>query len=371
MKKPVAVICVVIIVVVGLAVLSMPGLFSPSASEPLVGTQEVTDMAGRTVTVPSNITRIIGLNYGALRLITYMDASDLVCGVEQTELTNTGRTYAMAHPEYQTITVVGPQFGGDPELIAAQNPDVVFITDQTKADLDSLQSQIGAPVIGIVYGGVDTVETRQTFYDSLTLMGKILHNDNRATEVITYVQDIIDDFTTRTVNIADADKPTVYISGLSSRGTHGFTSTSAAYAPFTLTGSKNVITFEMANNSTQVVNVDVEALPSLNPDIIFVDYAGYSLCQADVQNHMDVYGQLNAIANDRTYGVLSYNNYALNFDVALADTYYVGSVLYPNQFNDINPQQKADEIFIFLCGTPLYDQMTSNYGPFAPVDLNP
>ena len=372
MKKMLyAVVCVVIVVVAGLAVLSRSGLFSPSDAEPLTGTQEVTDMAGRTVTVPNNVTRIIGLNYGALRLITYMDASDLVCGVEQTELNNTGRTYAMAHPEYQTITVVGPQFGGDPELIAAQNPDVVFITDQTKADLDALQSQIDTPVIGIAYGGVDTVETRQTFYDSLTLMGKILHNDNRATEVINYAQGIIDDFTIRTANIADTDKPTVYVGGLSSRGAHGFTSTSASYAPFTLTGTKNVITLEMTKNSTQVVNVDVEALPSLNPDVVFVDYAGYALCQADVQNHMDVYGQLDAISNDRTYGVLSYNNYALNFDVALADTYYVGSVLYPDQFSDINPQQKADEIFTFLCGAPLYDQIISNYGPFAPVDLTP
>jgi iron complex transport system substrate-binding protein len=328
-------------------------------------------MAGRTVTVTNHVTKVIGLNYGALRLITYMQESALVCGVEQTELTNTGRTYAMAHPEYQNITVIGPQFGGDPELIAAAHPDVVFITDQTTDALNSLQSQIGVPVIGITYGGIDTTESLQTFYDSLTLMGKVFHNEDRATAVINYVQDIITDLNTRTSSIADANKPTVYIAGLSSRGTHGFTSTSASYAPFTLTGSKNVITLAMANNSTQIVNVDVEALPSLNPNIIFVDYAGYTQSLTDVQNHLDVYNQLSAIQNGKTYGVMSYNNYALNFDVALADTYYVGSVLYPNQFSGIDPQEKADEIFTFLCGAPLYNQMVANYGPFAPVDLTP
>jgi iron complex transport system substrate-binding protein len=364
-----ALICVIIIVAGSVVALSMSGIFTPSESEPLTGTQEVTDMAGRAVTVPNNVTRVIGLNYGAVRLITYMQAGSLICGVEQTELNNTGRTYAMAHPEYKEISVIGPQFGGDPELIAAQNPDVVFITDNTPSDLDSLQSQIGVPVIGITYGGLDTTESRQTFYDSLTLMGKILHNSDRATDVINYVQGIIDDFDTRTANIAEADKPSVYIGGLSSRGTHGFTSTSASYAPFTLTHSKNVITLEMAKNSTQVVNVDTEALPSLNPDIIFVDYAGFTLCKDDVHNHMDVYGQLDAIKGDCTYGVLSYNNYALNFDVALADTYYVGTVLYPDQFSDINAQEKADEIFTFLCGAPLYDQMASYYGPLATVNL--
>jgi iron complex transport system substrate-binding protein len=276
----------------------------------------------------------------------------------------------MAHPEYKDIAVIGPQFGGDPELIAAQNPDVVFITDQTKDNLDSLQSQIGAPVIGINYGELDTAASRQTFYDSLTLMGKILHKETRATEVIDYVSGLIDDLNTRTANIAETDRPNVYIGGLSSRGLHGFTSTSASYAPFTLTNSKNVVTFEMANNSTQVVNVDVEALPSLNPKIIFIDYAGLSLCLDDIQNHMDVYSQLDAIKNGKTYGVMSYNNYALNFDVALSDSYYVGTVLYPNQFSDINPQQKADEIYTFLCGAPLYDQMVSNYGPFEQININ-
>jgi iron complex transport system substrate-binding protein len=374
-----AVVCIVIIVVSAAvaATYYLPSNSPSSSPSPEANptgttqptTQQVTDMAGRTVTVSNSVTKIIGLNYGALRLITYMQASDLVCGVEQTELTNTGRTYAMAHPEYQSITVIGPQFGGDPELIAAQNPDVVFITDQTKENLDSLQSQIGAPVIGIVYGELDTAESRQTFYDSLTLMGKILHNEPRAIEVINYVSGIIDDLNTRTATIAEADKPIVYIGGLSSRGTHGFSSTSASYAPFTLTNSNNVITLEMANNSTQVVNVDVEALPSLNPDVIFVDYAGFALCKDDVQNHIDVYGQLDAIQDGRTYGVMSYNNYALNFDVALSDAYYVGTVLYPTQFADINPQQKADEIYTFLCGAPLYDQMVSNYGPFEPVSL--
>jgi iron complex transport system substrate-binding protein len=362
-----AIICVAIVVVSTVVVVSYYGPSSPSASLP--PTQDVTDMAGRTVTVPNNITRIIGLNYGALRLITYMDASSLVCGVEQTELTSTGRPYAMAHPEYVALPVIGPQFGGDPELIAAQHPDVVFITDTTKANLDSLQSQLGVPVIGIVYGELDTDESRQIFYDSLTLMGKVLHKETRATDVINYVNGLITDLNTRTSNIADADKPSVYVGGLSSRGTHGFTSTSASYAPFTLTNSKNVIILEMTNNSTQVVNVDVEALPSLNPSIIFVDYAGLSLCREDIKKHMDVYGQLDAINNDKTYGVMSYNNYALNFDVALTDVYYVGTILYPNQFADINPSQKADEIYSFLCGAPLYDQMVNNFGPFGPVNV--
>ncbi|MGD6809990.1 MAG: ABC transporter substrate-binding protein [Candidatus Bathyarchaeia archaeon] len=336
---------------------------------PLPPTQEITDMLGRTVTVSNNVTRIVATNPGCLRLITYMNASSFVCGVEQTELTSGGRPYAIAHPEYATLPVIGPQFGGDPELIVAQKPDVVFTTNTASIDLDSLQSQLGIPVIGFNYGGVETTESHQDLYDSLTIIGKVLHMEARSTEVINYIDGLLNDLSSRTINIPDADKPTVYIAGVSSRGTHGFTSTSAVYAPFTLTNSKNVVTLELANNSTGTVTLDLEALPSLNPQVIFADYAGMQLSMQDIQNHLDVFNQLDAINSGSTYGVLGYNSYAQNFEIALSDAYYVGTVLYPTQFADIDPVQKANEISTFLCGAPTYDAMVALYGPLEQVSL--
>jgi iron complex transport system substrate-binding protein len=228
---------------------------------------------------------------------------------------------------------------------------------------------LGIPVVGIVYGGLDTPEKVQDFYDGLTLIGNVLNKEARATEVINYVSGIIDDLDSRTSGIPDSEKPSVYVGGLSSRGLHGFTSTNAYYAPFTLTNSKNVVTPAMVQNSAAVVNIDVEVIPDLNPQVIFIDYNGLSLCQEDVQNHMDVYGTLDAIQNSRTYGLLGYNWYHLNFEVVLTDTYYVGTVLYPDQFADIDPATKADEIYTFLDGAPLHEEMTKLYGPFAPVTL--
>ncbi|MCW4018569.1 MAG: ABC transporter substrate-binding protein [Candidatus Bathyarchaeota archaeon] len=365
-----AVICVVIIAVSAItAVVYYQPFSSPSSptGTSLQATQQIVDMTGRTVTVPTNITRIIAV-YTALRLITYMNASSLVCAVEQIETTEGGRPYNLAHPEYTTLPLIG-SLGGDAELIAAQHPDVVFDAYRTAADLDSLQSQLGIPVIGLAVGGLDNPEDRQTFYDSLTLLGKVLHKETRATGVINYVDEIVSDLNTRTSNIADADKPTVYVGGLSWSTAHGITSTSAAYSPFALTNSKNVVTLEMANNSTSVVTIDTEILPNLNPQIIFVDYGGITLIQQDVQNYPEIFNQIDAIKNGHVYGVLCYVWYGVNVDVALADAYYVGSVLYPSQFSDIDPEQKAGEICTFLCGAPAYDQMVSLDGPFGPVPI--
>ncbi len=49
-----------------------------------------------------------------------------------------------------------------------------------------------------------------------------------------------------------------------------------------------------------------------------------------------------------------------NYETILADAYYIGKVLYPEQFADIDPAVKADEIYRFVVGVPVYEQMNAN-----------
>ena len=50
----------------------------------------------------------------------------------------------------------------------------------------------------------------------------------------------------------------------------------------------------------------------------------------------------------------------VNHETSLANAYYVGKVLYPEQFADIDPAEKADEIYEFVVGVPVYDQLNAN-----------
>ncbi|MEM3679350.1 MAG: iron ABC transporter substrate-binding protein, partial [Candidatus Bathyarchaeia archaeon] len=61
---------------------------------------------------------------------------------------------------------------------------------------------------------------------------------------------------------------------------------------------------------------------------------------------------------------LPYNYYHTNVAVALADAYYIGKVLYPDKFADVDPAKKADEIFNFFLGKPLYQSYMEAYGGF-------
>jgi len=61
------------------------------------------------------------------------------------------------------------------------------------------------------------------------------------------------------------------------------------------------------------------------------------------------------------YGVLPYNYYNTNYETVLADAYFIGKVLYPDQFSDIDPQEKADEIYTQFVGKPVFKAINKNY----------
>ena len=67
----------------------------------------------------------------------------------------------------------------------------------------------------------------------------------------------------------------------------------------------------------------------------------------------------------RVYGVLPYNWYTQNFECILANAYFVGKILYPDRFADIEPKAKADEIYSFVIGKPVFDEMNRTFSDLA------
>ena len=52
----------------------------------------------------------------------------------------------------------------------------------------------------------------------------------------------------------------------------------------------------------------------------------------------------------KVYSQISFRSSASNLETALADAYYAACVMYPEQFKDVNPVEKAGEIFEMLLG---------------------
>ena len=61
---------------------------------------------------------------------------------------------------------------------------------------------------------------------------------------------------------------------------------------------------------------------------------------------------------------LHYTTYYNNVEAAIADAYYIGSVLCLKTFKDVDPSAKADEIYEFMLGVFLYEKIATITGPY-------
>ena len=358
---------------IGLIVLTAAGshlVFSCSDSQHTSSQPDtviIEDMAGRQVAIPEEVSSVIGLRAGALRMLVYLDAIDQVAGIEEPER-HADRPYLTAHPCLRDLPSVGPIMGGDAEMLVVNDPDVIFLTFTTAGQADDLQARTGIPVIALDYG--DFSLRRDTFFASLRLMASVLGKEERAESLIEYIHRSLDELENRTENIPDIDRPRAYVGGISYSGIQGISSTEPRYPPFRFLQVDNVASGidERLVNPVAGTFIDKEQLIMWDPDVLFVDLASLPVVRNEISPGSPLHATLRALRNGEVYGVLPYNNYAANYEAILANAWYAGKVLYPDRFSDLEVTRKADEIFEMFLGRAVYKQVSEIWGGFRKLD---
>ncbi|MEM2527867.1 MAG: ABC transporter substrate-binding protein [Ignisphaera sp.] len=325
----------------------------------------VEDFAGRVVKVPRDVRRIVALGPGMLRLISYLNSLDLVVGTEEVEHTWTtpGRDYAMAYGElFRGLPIVGtggPRNPPDPEKIRIAKPDLVvmFLGYTALYDPDRLSEEVGAPVIAVDYSPAGYVEL-EPVKKALRLLGKVLGREARAEEICKFIDSVISDLTLRVKDIDS--KPIVYVGAVSYAGKRPFTASQAGFPPLLLLNTNSIA--DEVSQKHGFVELDFEYLLQKQPDVIFIDLNNLDVVLDDFAKDKVKYCSLKAFRDGKVYSILPFNYYHTNIATALADTYYIGKVLYPEKFTDIDPVAKADEIFMAFLGKGLYEEFVKGFG---------
>ena len=328
-------------------------------------TRTLTDGAGRQVEVPETVTSIVCVGVGALRYTCYVGGQDLVCAVEDCEKEPVmSRLYNYVNIEkFRDLPVIGTNGNPFPEEIIHAAPDVIVMSKSASVEADDLQSKTGIPVV--VIPGSDTTLDANAF-ETIRILGELYGLQTRATELTNYLQDIQKDLDDRTRDIPESDKPSAYVGGVSFKGHHGFEGTEAGYGPFALIHATNLADTTGQNGA---FNIDLEQVLSWDPDVIFVDFNGMNLIKEDYAKNADYYNSLTAVQEGRVYSQISFRSNASNLETALADAYYAACVMYPEQFRDVDPVAKAEEIFEKLLGANPYAELKEAGYEFRPIQI--
>ena len=347
-------------------------------------TVTVTDMIGREVTVaPGSYQRVVCIGAGALRMYSYIGDTALLCGVEDIDNTTladrpkmfdgVARPYVLAYGDVfaalPSCGVGGPNAqAAEAEKILSCQPDIIISEYEDVEKADALQQQVGVPVITL-RAGVDGVFA-EAFPGSLRLLGQLFGREDRAEELISFIESETAEFTRRTADVAEADKPGVYVCGLGNWGTTNHLMTAQSYATFRVANIRNVVN-DLATDGIQPIEAEKFAALGGSMDIMLIDAAAVKNIAPLYQEDPTLLDTCKAWQDGSVYLEMAYNAYYTNYEIALANTWFAAKCVYPDLFADVDMTAKTNEITKAFLGQELAAQIfacPSSFGGYQQID---
>jgi iron complex transport system substrate-binding protein len=327
--------------------------------------------------VPEKIDRIY-CSGGTLRLAVYLECADKVVAVDTHEHQERGQSYKKAylaaHPEFRNKPIGGEKRGRDnPETLLNLPvlPQLIIKSDDSDNggyNPVELTRRTGIPVLLVPLRSL-TVSPEE-FGTGIRLMGAALGKSERAEAVLDFFNREMTDIKLRAKKeeISEEAKPLTYVGGVSYNGSHAFNSSEAGYPPFVIAEVNNPVKENDSIIGKRQIMIAKEKILEWNPDILFLDLGTLYLGEASGLTELQTdpaYRSLKAVKEDNVFALLPNNFYFENHDAVLANTWFVAKTIYPEQFTDIDPKKKADEIFTFLVGKPVFEQLNAELNNLA------
>lgn len=267
------------------------------ATQETAETREITDMAGRKVTVPTaeNIKSVFSAGPVAA-IFLYMVAPDKLLGWNY-ELNDVEKSIIL--DKYQDLSNFGMGDAVNYEAVIAANPTIAInsgkINDAMVSDCDALSESLGIPVVAVDNELNNSAE-------AFRFMGELLGVEDHAEELAQYAEQVFTDINALS-DIPEEKKVSVYFgNGEDSLETAPRGSQHAQI--FDVINAVNVADLELGDGSR--VQISAEQLLAWDPDVIVVngepkaDKSGSSAAE-DILSNPD-YASLKAVQDQKVYG---------------------------------------------------------------------
>ena len=333
-----------------------------SAGETNSGTMEVTDLKGRTVTLPANIEHVVvTFNLEEYLAVTGEAGVDKLVGWSHKywkgRRDDAYNAYTKALPTLESIPDVG--YNGDIsiEAIISLQPDVV-LASATGANYNALE-----PAFDLLHqAGIEVVffnfhkQTIETHQQSIQLIGKVMGQEERAAELARLYEEQMNLVYDRLKDLADEDRPSVYMEFSRGPSVIGNSWSEQMWgAQIRECGGVNIA----AGQEGASVDVPAEQVLAANPDFIIMSgclqsddtdnvVMGYGADRELAREHLEAYksrdgwSSLNAVKNNNM-GAIYHDLSRHIFDFAGAQ--FLAKTLHPDLFADIDPEANLAKFF--------------------------
>ncbi len=315
---------------------------TPSAqAEGNADTKQMTDMAGRTVQIPSVVSKAYGTDpVGTITLYTL--APEKLIGWNY-NLNDQEKQYIME--EYQALPVYGMKDDFNAEAVIAAQPDVIIqmgsTNEKAAAQADELQTRLDIPVV-VLSGKMTDIPS------AYELLGEITGDGARAKELANYSQTALS--RAQGIEITPEDKVTVYYgNGVDSTETAPLGSDAAEVIE--MAGGVNIADLQVEDPNERMT-VTKEQILAWNPDFMFVngepkkEVSGAGAAQTILSD--SDYASLTAVKNGNVYGIPKSPFAWLDRPKApnrIIGLVWAGATMYPQLYEGVDVTKEIQDFY--------------------------
>jgi len=319
----------------------------------------IIDASNRIVRLNMPVERIASSSMAeSISACCALNAADKIVGIPDFMAGDKIKDYdviSLSHPEIADLQVVGSPYYGTPnlEIIASLKPDLIIAT---YSDADSVQKATGVPTVS--YPSTDDIALALKGFKWLKMMGYILGQEKRADELSNYLDGEMNEVSSVTSKISEM--PNVYLAFWGE-----LTNTPAFYGPVGIAGGRLVAdegsTGPYSKNMWQVSK---EQVIKWNPDVIFVQSLAKSsnstnISPEDILSDPDL-KSIKAVQDGAVHYTMSFN-FGWDPAIGVVQCFYMGKLLHPEEFSDMDVEKKGNEILKEVYGADgIWTSITKN-----------
>jgi len=333
MKKILIAITLVVVLLAG----GLLGACTPASEQasPPAQTVKIVDSMGRLVEVPQPLERVIVLDHYGGEMVRALGAKDKIVGIIN---------YMAERPDYWPVLKDVPSVGsaGEPnyEKIVELNPQLVITYDGGAPETETKLEPIGIPVVMLNF------YYPETFVSDIRTLGLILGKEKEAQELIDFFQQNFDTVQERVSKLGVEEKAKIYYE--SSKDYASAVEGSGWHEAILLAGGINIFADEITTGSPSSCEVSPEAILEKNPSAVWRLYSGGYIPaeQSEMKALYDSllsragWNNLDAVKNNR---VIVMNYWMGKGCCKLVTICYMAKLLYPDKFQDMNPEDISRE----------------------------